>query len=96
MSAGMFAIALPAIPHRFASRPVDVRTTIVAKTISGGKSTSYCFGTVAAPPVIDSVRACTDADTFRRARLAETIVLHGTASWVGFAVTRSELEPKVD
>jgi transposase-like protein len=96
LSAWIFSLGLPAIPHRLTSRPVDVRTTIMAKTITHGKSTHYCFETTPAPPDIESVEMCTDRGTFSRAWQGESIAVHGTASWFGFMRDRFELLPKGD
>lgn len=96
LSAWIFSLGLPAIPHRLTSRPVAVRTTIMARTIVHGKSTHYCFETTPAPPVIESVEMCTDHDTFSRAWQGETIVVHGTVSWFGFMRDHFELVPKGD
>ena len=94
LSAWIFSLGLPAIPHRLTSRPVEVRTTIMARTIVHGKSTHYCFETTPAPPVIESVEMCTDRATFSRAWQGETIVVHGTVSWFGFMRDHFELVPK--
>lgn len=77
-------LALPAIPHFFSSTPVEVRTTVVQRYIEHGKQTHYCLATPAFDSRIAPLEWCTDRATFDRARVGETIILHGSTSWFGF------------
>ncbi len=84
VSTFMLVLALPAIPHRFTSTPVEVRTTVVRRYVEHGKNTYYCLATPAFDSRIAPLEWCTDRTTFDRARVGETIILHGSTSWFGF------------
>jgi len=84
VSTFVLALGLPAIPHRFISIPVEVRTKVVEKYVRHGKHTSYCLATPAFDSRIEPFDWCTDRAIFRRARVGETIILHGSSSWFGF------------
>ncbi len=93
LSAWVMSLALPAIPHRLTSTPVEVRTVVVDKVIQRGRHTSYC---VVVPPFdsrLERFDWCTSLARFQQARIGETIVLHGTTSWFGFKDDHFDLEP---
>jgi hypothetical protein len=93
VSAWFLSVALPAIPHRWISRPVEVRTVVARKVVNRGKHISYCLQIPAFDARIEPFERCTDYQTFLQAKVGETIVLHGSTSWFGFKDDRFELVP---
>ncbi len=89
----LMALALPAIPHRLFGTPVEWRTQVSGKVVRYGKNTSHCLSTPVFDARVGAFDWCTDVDTFSRARVGETIVLHGSTSWFGFLQDRFELIP---
>ena len=87
------SLALPAIAHRWVGQPLDVQTFVDGKTISRGKTTSYCLETPPFDPRIEPVKWCTRRAIFDQAHVGEAILLHGTTSWFGFKRDHFELRP---
>jgi len=95
LSTCTLALALPAIPHRWMSTAIEVRTVVASKSIHRSKTTSYCLGTPSFDARLEPVHWCTDRQTFDRAQEGETIVLRGTTSWFGFTRDDFALVPPV-
>jgi hypothetical protein len=93
LSAWLLSLALPAIPHRWISQPVEVRTVVTSKVVNHGKHISYCLQTPAFDARIEPFEWCTGYQTFLEAKVGETIVLHGSTSWFGFLDNHFDLVP---
>ena len=93
LSAWVMSLALPSIPHRLTSTPVEVRTVVVDKAIHRGKHTSYCLVVPQFDSRIERFDWCTSLARFQQARIGETVVLHGSSSWFGFMDDHFDLVP---
>ncbi len=87
------SLALPAIAHRWASQPQEVRTVVSGKTILRSKRTSYCLATPPFDPRLAPMNWCASRAVFDQAHVGEAIVLHGTTSWFGFMRGGFDLVP---
>ena len=87
------SMALPAIAHHWVAQRQDVQTFVDGKTISRGKTTSYCLATPDFDARIEPVKWCTSRAIFDQAHVGEAILLHGTTSWFGFERDHFDLLP---
>ncbi len=85
VSAWIFTMALPAIPHRLIGTPVEVHTVVMDKVVRHiGKNTLYCLVLPPFDPRTDANEWCTRKDRYEQAKVGQALVLHGTTSWFGF------------